>query len=156
MAVIQSLMETNVVTVKPGDTVASAARVMAERELGAVLVVEGDTLRGIFSERDLVKRVVAAGLDPAATAVKDVMTRDPITVQKGTHVKEAARIVRENNFRHLPVVDSTRHPIGVISTRVFTRFVTEGLERFIDEALYKKSLEEGADPYEFLGGSYGK
>ncbi len=155
MAVIQSLMETNLATVKPTDTVEQVVKTMAARELGAVLVVEGDALRGIFSERDLVKRVAGEGRDPKSTAVRDVMTADLVTVKRDTHVRDAARLVKEHNFRHLPVVDSAGKPVGMVSTRVFLRFMTDGLERFIDEALYKKRLEENADPYEFLGGSYG-
>ena len=155
MAIIQSLMETNLVTVSPAETVAAVAKAMVDRELGAVLVVEGESLLGIFSERDLVKRVVAERRDPAKTAVGDVMTASPVTVRQDTHVREAAKVIREHNFRHLPVLDSSGRLVGIVSTRVFMRFVTDGLERFIDEALYKKRLEENADPYEFLGGSYG-
>lgn len=154
MAVIGSLMKTHMVTVSPSATVEEAARSMAENEIGAVLVVEGGTLRGILSERDVVLRVVAEGKAPRETTVAEVATTDLVTVDVGAHVRECARLLRDKPIRHLPVTQDGK-PVGILSSRDFQAYVVEGLERIIDQARYQEALDEGYDPYDHLGGSYG-
>lgn len=100
----------------PGDTVRFAARRMAENACGSVLVMEGDRLLGIFTERDLLTRVAAQGRDLDGTPIATVMTRDPDTIRADESVKEAIRKMDEFNYRYLPVLDHGR-VIGVISTR---------------------------------------
>lgn len=102
----------------PRATVRDAARVMAERGIGAVPVVERRHLIGIFTERDLVTRVVAAGLDVDRTRVEDVMTRRPETVSVECDVAEALEVMVSNGFRHLPVM-SAGEVVGIISLRDF-------------------------------------
>ncbi|MGB5221894.1 MAG: CBS domain-containing protein [Polyangiales bacterium] len=155
MAVIGSLMKTNMITVAPTATVEHATRSMARNEVGAVLVVEGDVLRGILSERDVVSRVVAEGKPPGETKVSDVATTDLITVDEEAHIRECAQLLRDNAIRHLPV---TRHgkPVGILSSRDFQAYIVEGLERIIDQERYEKAIDEGYDPYDHLGGSYGR
>ena len=159
MALIEDLMKTKLVIAKPKDTVRQVSSQMAQNGVGAVLVVEGSgdmaELLGLFSERDLLHRVVVAGLDPETTPIGSVMTKDPITVGPETHVRECAELIRERGFRHLPVVQDGK-PIGVLSVRDFQQFVVSGLESVIDQARYREALEEGHDPYDHLGGSYSK
>lgn len=156
MASIDQIMITDLQVASPTDTVADAARRMREAHIGAVLVMEGDALRGIFTERDLLEKVVAEGKDPASTPVSQVQTPDPATVRSGTHVKECAAVIREGGFRHLPVVDGDGRAIGIVSSRVFLQYVYDALESFVDRAEYReKLLEDGLDPYEGVGGSYG-
>ena len=159
MAVIEDLMATKLVIVSPKQTVREAAAQMDRNGVGAVLVVdeeEGSSrLVGLFSERDLLHDVVVEGLDPAATPVAAVMTKDPVTVDPDTHVRRCAELIRENGFRHLPVVREGK-PVGILSTRDFQEHVVRGLESFIDEARYREALAEGQDPYDHFGGSYGR
>jgi CBS domain-containing protein len=90
------------------DTVASVVRRMAEIRVGAILVLEGEQLRGVFSERDLMKRVVLEKLDPELTAVKDVMTTDIATIDETASLEEAMEAMRAHSCRHLPVMRGSR------------------------------------------------
>jgi len=93
------------VSVAPTMTVSDAAREMNRRKVGSVLVMENGRLVGIFTERDLLWRVVAAGMDPKTTVLAKVMTRDPITVGPTTPIQHVMDVFTEKRFRHLPVVD---------------------------------------------------
>ena len=155
MALIGSLMKTHMVMVGPNATVAEAARSMAQNHVGAVLVIEGDVLRGILSERDVVSRVVAEGKDPTATKVSAVATSDVVSVDVAVHIRECAQLLRDRGIRHLPVTENGK-PAGILSSRDFLAYVVEGLEDLVDRARYGQALGEGEDPYDHLGGSYGK
>jgi len=102
------------VSVSPSVTVTQAAEEMNRRRVGSVLVMEGGRLVGIFTERDVLWRVVAAGLDPKTTALDHVMTRNPVTVEPGTPIQDVMDIFTERRFRHMPVVDSGRL-MGLVS-----------------------------------------
>ncbi|MCB1906201.1 MAG: CBS domain-containing protein [Rhodocyclaceae bacterium] len=106
----------SVTTAKPSDTVLAAAERMKERNIGALLVVEGDQLVGIFTERDALYRVLAAGADPAVTKLSEVMTPNPQTITADKPFRNALHLMYENGYRHVPVVDGGT-PIGVISAR---------------------------------------
>jgi len=153
MAIIGSLMKTDMVMVGPEATVAEAARSMAQNQVGAVLVVEGALLRGIFSERDLASRIVAEGKDPAATKVTDVATSDVVSVDVTVHIRECAQLLRDKGIRHLPVTENGK-PVGILSSRDLLAYVVEGLEGLVDRARYEQALSEGDDPYDHLGGAY--
>ncbi len=100
----------------PTATVRDAVQVMAERHIGAVLVAIDGRLQGIFTERDVLTRVVAAGLDPGDTALGGVMTPNPDTVGPGDTAFEALRRMSEHGYRHLPVVDDDEM-VGIVSIR---------------------------------------
>lgn len=97
-------------------TVRAAARNMAERHIGAVLIGEGDRLMGIFTERDLLIRVVARGLDPDATPLTAVMTPDPDTVGPDDLASLALERMRTSGYRHVPVVEDGK-VVGIVSLR---------------------------------------
>lgn len=101
---------------KCDETVVSAAKRMAEACCSSILVCEQDRLLGIFTERDLLVRVVAAGLEPEVTSLGEVMTRDPETIEAAAPIVQAIRLMDEGNFRHLPVVAADRI-LGVVSWR---------------------------------------
>jgi CBS domain-containing protein len=105
-----------VVRAGPESTVHAAARLMAENGCGSILVMEGERLLGIFTERDLLTRVAAAGKSLERTHLREVMTRNPDTVRADEPVKEAIRKMDEFSYRYLPVLEDGR-VIGVISTR---------------------------------------
>ncbi len=98
----------------PETTVREAARRMAEHVCGSILVLEGERLVGIFTERDLLVRVIAAGRDPDRTSLAEVMTRAPDTIEAEAPVAEAIRRMDEFGYKHLPVTESGR-VIGVIA-----------------------------------------
>ena len=155
MTTIGALMKTQMVAVDPDASVAEAAQALSENGVGAALVVRDGVLRGILSERDIVSRVVAKGRDPAATKVAEVATADVISVDVDSKVRACAEILRDEGIRHLPVTQGSR-PVGILSSRDFFAKVVAGLEGLVERARYEQSLGEGEDPYDHLGGSYGK
>ena len=96
--------------------VREAAKWMQLRKVGAILVVEGDRLVGIFTERDALFRVVAEDRDPSATTLADVMTRNPTVIHPAESFAAALNLMQAGQFRHVPVVEDGR-PIGIISSR---------------------------------------
>ena len=104
------------VTVAGTATVLEAALLMKKTGKGALLVVDGPRLVGIFTERDALFRVIAAGRDPAATRMADVMTPHPQTIHPDEPFLHAMRVMHKGGFRHLPVVEHDR-PLGVVSAR---------------------------------------
>ena len=104
------------VTASADITVASAARLMKEHRIGALLVIRDGRLAGIFTERDALFRVVAEGRDPASTRVAEVMTPNPRTIAPDRPFGHALHMMYEGGFRHVPVVDDGR-PLGVVSSR---------------------------------------
>jgi len=99
-----------------GHTVIETVCAMAERNIGAVPVVHSGKLVGIFSERDLVRRVVAEGRDPRSTCMAEVMTDDPLAVGTGEDLETCKALMRRHGFRHLPVCHEG-HLVGMISLR---------------------------------------
>jgi CBS domain-containing protein len=107
MAVVREILArkgSEVVTLPPGTTVLEAAELMNARGIGAVLVTEGDTLAGIFTERDLMRRVVAERREPARTLLSDVMSTRLVTTRPESTVDECAALMTNNRLRHLPVI----------------------------------------------------
>jgi CBS domain-containing protein len=100
--------------VSPTDSAFHAVEVMCQAHVGAVLVVDGETLAGIFSERDLMTRVVLAMRDPMETLVEDVMTPNAVCASLDTTVHDAMTLMTGRRIRHIPVVERTRI-VGVVS-----------------------------------------
>ena len=119
-----------VYTTSRGTSVAAAVAEMNQKGVGALLVVEGEHPVGIFTERDVLVRVVDADLDPAQTRVNDVMTRDPITVSPGMHVDEAMELMTTRRCRHLPVCEDGRL-VGMLSIGDILRWMTLNQEDYI-------------------------
>ena len=104
-------------TVTEGASVQAAVEVMRAARVGAVAVVAGDILKGIFTERDLMLRVVAENREPVSTAVGEVMVRDPVSVGAGTPRHEALQLMIDNHFRHLPITAASGKLLGMVSIR---------------------------------------
>jgi CBS domain-containing protein len=113
---------------------------MAYLRIGALMVVEGEKLVGIFSERDALTRVLAKELDAAATTLAEVMTRDPITIAPDATVQQALDIMAEKGFRHLPVVEDARI-VAIVSIRDLYRSVKDQMES--DILLLAETLLQG-------------
>jgi len=122
------LAKADPVALKPDKTAYDAACLMAERNCGSVLVMDGDALLGIFTERDMIRRVVAERRDPGATTLPDVMTRDPDTIELASPALAALQMMEDGNYRHLPVVSEGRI-VGVVSRRDFYGDEKAELER---------------------------
>ena len=103
-----------VTTISPDATVKDAARLMHDHRIGSLVVADGETLKGIFTERDVLWRVVAQGRDAATTFVKEVMTVDVIVVRPDREVDEIEAILREHRIRHVPVAGD-HGLLGVLS-----------------------------------------
>jgi CBS domain-containing protein len=103
-------------TSEPIASVSDAAKLMRAKNLGALVVVSDGRLVGIFTERDALYRVLAQGLDPKVTTLRDVMTVDPVTLGPERTYGHALLVMHENGFRHIPVVEDGQ-AVGIISSR---------------------------------------
>jgi CBS domain-containing protein len=125
----------DLITVDAGAMVAEAVAVMAERQVGAVLIMNEDGLvDGIFTERDLLVRVVHAGRDPAGTPISMVMTREVRFVSPGTTVEAALALMHVNRHRHLLVIDGPRVH-GLLSIRDLTYHLIQHGEGRLEAAI---------------------
>jgi len=121
---VSRLHPTAPLRVDPARTVADAVGLMRERRVGCVLVCDGERLVGVFTERDLMRRVLAAGR-PLTTAVAECMTPDPVVVGPKEPVGAAVRRMEEGGHRHLPVVDEAGRPLGVLSVKRIVHYLAE-------------------------------
>ena len=124
--------------VGPEATVFDAIRWMSEKNVGALLVIDGGDLLGIISERDYTRKVILENRSSKQTAVREIMTTDVQTIPNDATVEEAMRVMTKHHVRHLPVVDHDGHVTGVISmgdlverTIATQRLVLEQLEGYI-------------------------
>lgn len=111
---VRDIMTGAPVAVGPQTSVAQVARLMRDRDLGAVLVTDGDRLRGLVTDRDLVVRSVSQGVDTERTTVAGACSDDLVTVGPDDDLDHAVRLMREHAVRRVPVVESGR-PVGVVS-----------------------------------------
>lgn len=102
-------------SMSPDVSVTECVRRMNELRIGAMLVMEGDQLVGIFTERDAITRVLGAGLDPVSTKISAVMTKNPVWVPTSTSLEEAMSIVANQRIRHLPVIEDGK-VLGMVSS----------------------------------------
>ncbi|HEY5930051.1 MAG TPA: CBS domain-containing protein [Burkholderiales bacterium] len=140
MKTVQQLLESKryaVASVTPGTTVLDALRVMAEKEIGAVLVLEGESLAGIFSERDYARKVVLQGKASKDTPVREIMTEKVVCVRPDQTIEDCMGLMTDKRIRHLPVLQN-RKVIGVVSIGdvvkemlVEKEFVIKQLESYI-------------------------
>lgn len=124
---VSELMTKAAITDAPDDTLAEAAAKMRLQQTGSLLIMEGSKLSGIVTERDLLK-VVGDGQDPKSVSIRDVMTPDPVTVDPDSTIQQAARIMFDKWFRHLPVTSSDGTVVGVISLRDLLTLVAQGMD----------------------------
>ena len=101
--------------VKPNTTVIAALEMMAKFNIGALLVMENNELKGIFSERDYARKGIIKGRKAKSTSMEEVMTTNVISVQHDKSIKECMEIMSEGKFRHLPVLDDDKKVVGVLS-----------------------------------------
>ncbi|KOG28619.1 CBS domain-containing protein [Streptomyces resistomycificus] len=111
---VSDIMTAAPVTVEPRTSVTAVARIMRDEDLGAVLVTDGDELRGLVTDRDLVIRSLAEGGDPDQTTVIGACSDDLVTVGPEDDLSHAVELMREHAVRRLPVVENG-HPVGIVA-----------------------------------------
>jgi CBS domain-containing protein len=116
------------ICVSPNDVVEDVVRGMGERNHGCVLVKEGEQLVGIFTERDVVRRVVGK-VDPKVARVREVMTPDPEAVMFHDTLAVALNKMTVGGFRHVPLVDNQHRPVGVVSVKDIVHIIVEHFPR---------------------------
>jgi CBS domain-containing protein len=142
----RDIMTREVVTAAPAATVAAVAVLMRDEDTGIIPIVEDGNLLGVVSDRDLVVRVVAAGLDANATPAREVMSANLHTAQPGDRVIEAIRKMGDKQVRRIPVIDETGHLRGIISMADIAletevdRELAEALEDISSGASFWKKL----------------
>jgi CBS domain-containing protein len=110
--------------VEPSQPVADAVALMRQHDTGCVLVCQDEALVGIFTERDLMRRVLAARL-PLSTPIEEVMTPEPVAVQPREPIGAAVRLMQHGGYRHLPVIDEAGRPLGVLSVKRIVHYLVE-------------------------------
>lgn len=134
---VGNLMErNNLLTAPPETTVSEASRLMARRRVGAVMVTREEKLVGIFTERDVVFRVVALGREADNTRLSDVMTPSPVTIDPGKSFGLAMVMMQKNGFRHMPVTENGV-PVGMVSAR---NALDPDLEEFASESYRREQI----------------
>ncbi len=140
---VSRLHPTGARQVRPEQTVAEAVELMRKERVGCLLVCEGPKLVGIFTERDLMRRVLAAGR-PLTLPVRDCMTPDPVIVRPKEPVAAAVRRMEEGGYSHLPVVDEAGRPVGVLSVKRIVHYLVE----HFPQAIYNLPPDPDAVPHE--------
>jgi len=126
---------TEVITLPPSASILEASKKMTEHLIGSILVVEGEALIGIFTERDLLNRVVSAGLSPQDTLLSQVMSKNVRTVSLSDSVEAVFRRMEETKCRHIPVVDGPKL-VGVLTMRNILEWLTDQMK---EENLFLKN-----------------
>ena len=125
---IKTIMNIALHSISPEASVKEAAVKMSELRVGAIIVGEPENIIVIISERDLMNRVLALGLHPEKTLVKDIMTKNVITIDYDESSETAMKIMDEKALRHLPVVNKEGFCIGMLGARDLMRSMVETLE----------------------------
>ena len=112
---IREIMTSNPSTVEPDKTVVDAARIMKQEDAGVVPVTENGRLTGMVTDRDIAIRVVAEGRDPQSTSVREVASKDLVTVDPEQDLDEALRLMAKHQVRRLPVVEEDGRLVGVVA-----------------------------------------
>jgi CBS domain-containing protein len=120
-------------TVAPEDTVTDAARAMTERGVGAATVVEGTSVAGVVTERDILKKIVVAGRDANTTKVREIMTTPVLSVGLKTSVSAAAELMRKHHIRHLVVLDEQGMLVGMLALRYLLYDLMDDLEKKVGD-----------------------
>jgi CBS domain-containing protein len=110
-------------------SVYSAIELMADKNVGGLLVIDNNRLVGIISERDYTRKVILKGRSSKDTFVREIMTPSPITINVDTSIDEAMQIMRDKGIRHVPVVDSEGHVAGVLSIRDLLNWIVAAQAR---------------------------
>ncbi len=121
--------------VTPDATVLEAAHALTERHVGAAAVLDGAKLIGVVTERDVLRKIVAAERDPKTIRVRDIMSSPAMSVSLNTSVATAAALMRENHIRHLVVLDERETVVGILALRYVLYDILDDLERNVGDLI---------------------
>ena len=133
-------------SIGPDALVMECVRKMTDKRIGALIVMNGEKLVGIFTDRDALSRVLAVGRDPRVTKVSEVMTREPYCVSPTTTVGAAMDLVAERRFRHLPIVQNGK-VLAVLSSRDLMNWLGSGHDNVDEKELKKEASDAGESLY---------
>ena len=140
------VLSRRVIAVSPETTVLVATQIMRQNQIGCVPVAEGGRLKGMFTERDVVNRVVSQGLDPAKTSVEQLMTANPIAIESAEPLRNVFELLAQRRFRHVPITDKGML-VGIISLTDLAGVLTEAfkeqkyLQFFLDYLTRGRSIK---------------
>jgi len=115
-SIVKGVMTKSVITIDRGDSVLEAAKMMSEKRIGCIVVMDEKKPVGIATERDILRRVVAKDLDASKVKMKDIMSKPLITINGNTQIINTIRIMQKNNVRHLPIIEKGKL-IGIVTQR---------------------------------------
>ncbi len=143
LAKIIAASKSPVLTIQSGDKVSSAVKIMAERNIGAVLVMDENKLVGILSERDLLRKLLAEEKSAKDTPVSAVMTKHPYCSELDASIDSCIALMSKHRFRHLPVLDADKKLIGMVSMGDLVKttiedqaFMIDQFERYVSTGSY--------------------
>jgi CBS domain-containing protein len=122
-------------TVVAADSAAHAARAMTDRRVGAAAVLDAGRVVGVVTERDILQKIVAAGRDPAAVHVREIMSSPALSIGVKTTVAEAAALMRKHHIRHLLVQDENEKLLGILALRYLLYDLMDDMERNVGDLM---------------------
>ncbi len=122
-----------VLSVSPNATVFEALRLMADKDVGSLLVLDGKKLIGLFAERDYARKIILLGRSSKDTKVREIMVSSPVTVDASCAVNEAMRLMTAHRVRHLPVLDADGQLLGLVSIGDLVKWVITSQEAMIEQ-----------------------
>lgn len=113
------------ILVEAGTTIKECIRILLQNKMGCVLVVDNDKLRGIFTERDILAKIVGAYKDLTSINVEEFMTMNPKTLHVEDSIAQALRLMNQGGYRHVPLVDDKNQPVAVVSVKDIVSYIVE-------------------------------
>jgi CBS domain-containing protein len=135
MKTVNNIIQNNfksIFSVSPETSVLDALQVMMDKNISALLVMEGTKLKGIFTERDYARKIILVGKSSKATKIKEVMSEKLVTIELGTSLDHCMQIMTERRIRHLPIIENGL-VIGIISIGDLVKFVIEDQQQTIEQ-----------------------
>jgi CBS domain-containing protein len=135
MKTVNNIVQNNfksIFSVSPETSVLDALQVMMDKNISALLVMDGTKLKGIFTERDYARKIILVGKSSKATKIKEVMSEKLVTIELGTSIDHCMQIMTERRIRHLPIIENGL-VIGIISIGDLVKFVIEDQQQTIEQ-----------------------
>jgi CBS domain-containing protein len=135
MKTVNNIVQNNfksIFSVSPETSVLDALQVMMDKNISALLVMDGTKLKGIFTERDYARKIILVGKSSKATKIKEVMSEKLVTIELGTSIDYCMQIMTERRIRHLPIIENGL-VIGIISIGDLVKFVIEDQQQTIEQ-----------------------
>lgn len=135
ISIIKNKQNQEIYSISSTTSVAEAVQLLNRHNIGSLPVMDGGRLMGIFTERDVLRRVVESNLDPRSTPVSQVMTREVFCIKPSTTVEEALNIMTKKRYRHLPVVENNQL-LGIVSMGDLTHWIIKDQQDQVDRLIY--------------------